>query len=251
MTFRKLSELLYLKRTYAPLEVIILYLKGKYFWNKNIKNYYRKEKNSYKEQMSSLKLSSDWFTRNISFWFWIFDKYDFYTKEKVKALEIGSWEGLSGHFTVSTLPNLQLVCVDTWEGSDEHKTEDDTLSENYKNIELFFDSNLAAYQDQITKYKGTSFSYFEHHFSPNHFDLIYVDGSHYVDDVMIDALKCFQMLKIGGVMIFDDYLWQYYKQHINNPASAINTFLRLKKGSYKIILVNYQLVIEKIKDKRN
>ncbi len=193
MSFSKLSKLFYLHKTYAPFEVIILYFKGIYFLNKNIKKYYHKEKNAYREQMSSLKLTADWFTHNISFWFWIFNKYDFYTKENIKALEIGSWEGLSGHFLVSTLPNLQLVCVDTWQGSDEHKTEENTLSENYKNIESFFDSNLEGFQDQITKYKGTSFSYFDNNFIQNHFDFIYVDGSHFVDDVIIDAIKCFQM----------------------------------------------------------
>jgi len=29
-------------------------------------------------------------------------------------------------------------------------------------------------------------------------------------------------------MIFDDYLWQYYPKDIDNPAAAINCFLKLK-----------------------
>jgi hypothetical protein len=56
------------------------------------------------------------------------------------------------------------------------------------------------------------------------------------------------MLKIGGIMIFDDYLWQYYPKNINNPAAAINVFLKLKQGSYKVVRVYYQLIIEKISD---
>jgi hypothetical protein len=36
------------------------------------------------------------------------------------------------------------------------------------------------------------------------------------------------VLKTGGVMIFDDNLWRYYKKPSDNPAAAINTFLKLK-----------------------
>ncbi len=49
-------------------------------------------------------------------------------------------------------------------------------------------------------------------------------------------------------MIFDDYLWQYYEKNIDNPAAAINVFLKLKQGSYKIVRVYYQLIIEKISE---
>jgi len=66
---------------------------------------------------------------------------------------------------------------------------------------------------------------------------------------MIDAVKCFEMLKIGGIMVFDDYLWQHYTKAADNPATAINLFLRLKKNSYRIIQVNYQVTIMKLKDR--
>ena len=39
------------------------------------------------------------------------------------------------------------------------------------------------------------------------FDLIYIDGSHTAADVLTDAVLAFQLLRVGGVMIFDDYLW--------------------------------------------
>jgi hypothetical protein len=62
---------------------------------------------------------------------------------------------------------------------------------------------------------------------------------------MIDAIKCFEMLKVGGIMIFDDYFWRYYPKAIDNPASAVNLFLHMKKGSYKIVRLYYQMVIIK------
>ena len=39
------------------------------------------------------------------------------------------------------------------------------------------------------------------------FDLVFVDGSHQATDVLTDAVISFQLLRLGGLMIFDDYLW--------------------------------------------
>jgi len=50
-------------------------------------------------------------------------------------------------------------------------------------------------------------------------------------------------------MIFDDYFWQHYKKSIDNPATAINLFLKLKKDSYKIIRMYYQVIIVKLEDR--
>jgi len=36
------------------------------------------------------------------------------------------------------------------------------------------------------------------------YDLIYVDGSHQFEDVLIDFVFCHEMLNIGGVILFDD-----------------------------------------------
>ena len=46
-------------------------------------------------------------------------------------------------------------------------------------------------------------------------------------------------------MIFDDYLWRYYPRRADNPAAAINAFLRLKQGCFELALVNWQVVIRK------
>ena len=88
---------------------------------------------------------------------------------------------------------------------------------------------MAIFKDRVTKYKGTSYSFFNDYLEENTFNLIYIDGSHYCDDVIIDTIKSFKMLKSGGVMIFDDYLWRYYSKDIDNPAAAINVFLKLKR----------------------
>ena len=47
------------------------------------------------------------------------------------------------------------------------------------------------------------------------------------------------MLKVGGVMILDDYLWIYYDREIDNPAGVINSFLRLKRHQIEFTCLDY------------
>ncbi len=193
----------------------------------------------FKQETAALKLSNDWFSYNIPSWLIIFKKFGLENRE-IRILEIGSWEGLSAFFTLHHLPQAQLTCVDTWDGSDEHQGKDVV-----NQIEANFDANLARYADRLTKYKGTSFSYFLAHEKAAPFDFIYVDGSHFCDDVLIDGLKAFALLKPGGILVFDDYFWSYYKRANDNVAAAVNAFLRLKKGQYDLVEVYSQLAVRK------
>lgn len=243
-----IKDIVYLKKTHAPTAVFVSFISWAFKERTFLKPYHSTQE-KFRAEKSSLTLTNDWFTKYIPYWISVFDEYNFYLKDRINALEIGSWEGLSSYFILNNLPNAELICVDTWEGADEHKSGDAATKEILNKIEKCFDSNLSKYSTRLSKYKGTSYSFFNTQTTRNQFDLIYIDGSHHCDDVIIDAIKSFEMLKIGGIMIFDDYLWQHYPNPIDNPASAINAFLKIKKGSYKIVRVYYQLIIEKTKDR--
>lgn len=219
------------------------HLASRVFSPRHISPSFRETEKKFKnEVLPSLSISRDWFAGHIPRWLTVFDDYRFAKRPQLNALEIGSWEGLSAYFLLHTLPNATLTCIDTWEGGDEHKA---GFQNEPNTTEQFFDKNLAPFRDRLVKYKGTSFSFFTPHTLHNKFDFIYVDGSHYADDVIVDAVKCFELLKVGGVMIFDDYFWNFYPNTRDNPASAINLFLRLKRGSYKLVDVDQQVIIEK------
>jgi predicted O-methyltransferase YrrM len=185
--------------------------------------------------------SKDWFTSNIPYWSRVLASEGLRNRA-VRALEVGSWEGMSSRFILEFLPNAVLTCVDTWRGSDEHSS-----VTSINQVEERFDSNLETVRNRLTKYKGTSLEYFAT-CGPEKFDLIYIDGSHHCDDVIVDAVKGFELLAVGGVMIFDDYLWRFYPRPLDNPAAAINTFLRLKRGSYRLLEVYWQLVLVKVRE---
>ena len=237
----------YLFETYAPLSVFTVFYFNKFDRKKLLKKY-QLQIDGFEAAKKNLRLSNDWFSNNLPFWHSIIDEYGFKDR-KIKALEIGSWEGLSSYFILTAMSKAHLTCVDTWEGADEHK---DGLSSSVKvlsQIEESFDRNTCVFSSRLSKYKGTSQSFFNSNSVRCIYDFIYVDGSHHCDDVIIDAVKCFEMLKVGGVMIFDDYFWRYYPKVIDNPAAAINLFLRLKKGTYKIIRLYYQIAIVKTVDR--
>ena len=244
-TRRLFSDIQYLIKTLAPVKLIIKYTLFK-FTHTFITQKFLADQNQFISSSKKLKLSNDWFTRFIHFWLLAFDKNKISTKKNMNILEIGSWEGLSSYFILKTFKNATLTCVDTWQGSDEHLEKNASLyKKTLSKVENTFNQNLSVFKKRLIKFKGTSYSFFNTHNEKNVYDLIYVDGSHHSNDVLIDAIKSFEALKAGGLMIFDDYFWKYYPDALDNPAAAINTFLNLKKGSYKIILSYYQLIIKK------
>jgi predicted O-methyltransferase YrrM len=240
----KITSLAYLLTTRAPTEVLMRAVLGG-IELPHPTRVYAVPSRAYSEQMANLTTTTDWFSSNIPFWLWLFDKYKLSSRESVRALEIGSWEGVSSWFLLTALPNTTLFCVDTWEGADEHKTGLEVDKKVLAQIEQNFIANMAPFGSRVAAYKGKSIEFFASHPQVELFDLIYVDGSHFSDDVLIDALNSFNILKVGGVIIFDDYLWRLHERPENNPASAINAFLRLKRSQYRIVRVYHQLIVEK------
>ena len=64
-----------------------------------------------------------------------------------------------------------------------------------------------------------------------YFDIIYIDGSHQAPDVLTDAVMAFPLLRVGGIMAFDDYLWAVEAKGEENPLfmpkPAIDAFANL------------------------
>lgn len=63
------------------------------------------------------------------------------------------------------------------------------------------------------------------------FDFAYIDGSHYSWDVIQDLILTFRILRVGGVIICDDYLWHPKPEQATKyfawecPAKAIEAFM--------------------------
>jgi hypothetical protein len=234
-----LSNVVYLYRTSAPWSIFLGYALtlAKRF---HIKRKYRARESAFRAAMAAGRFSTDWFSVKIPFWIHAFGVLDA-PATSLDVLEIGSWEGMSTCFILKTLPNAHVTCVDTWAGSDEHVGMEDQVNRTEAN----FDFNTADYGDRLTKRKQSSADFFASCPEQSQFDFIHIDGSHHARDVMIDVTSGFAHLRVGGLMILDDYLWRDYGRLSDNPAVAINAFLKTNAGKYALVLVNYQVFLRK------
>ena len=188
------------------------------------------------------KFSNTWFDGSIGLWVDLLSPLKA-TGRMLELLEVGSWEGRSSAFLLSYLPNARLTAVDTWAGGIEHQERPDLAT-----LEQRFDHNVSAFRDRLVKRKGLSSIVLAELAAQEKecFDFIFIDGSHFADDVMVDAVLGWQLLREGGVMVFDDYLWRLERYGWKkNPAPAVNLFLRLIRGDYALLHVGHQLALRK------
>lgn len=196
--------------------------------------------------------SEDWFSNHISSWNRVLERV-----RPSRVLEIGCYEGRSTSFIIESCAGygpLSLYCVDTWEGSV------DLSPERMRGVERRFDENVdlavrrASTPVSVTKLKTPSQAALATLIAGGSepFDVIYIDGSHTAPDVLLDAVLAFQIVRVGGVMIFDDYLWsmepQLYADPLNAPKLAIDTFATVYARKVRVLpdFPNAQCYIEKI-----
>lgn len=177
-----------------------------------------------------------------------------------KILEIGSYEGASACYLIDNLDSadaIELHCVDTWGGGVEHITE----GVDMEAVERRFDENvtmaLKGKKKRITleKHKEPSELALSKLLSEGHqstFDFVYVDGSHQAPDVLIDAVLGFKLLRVGGIMAFDDYIWAeelpYGKDPLRCAKPAIDAFTNLYFRKVQLLRLPYfyQVHVQKV-----
>lgn len=184
--------------------------------------------------------TTDWFTGNVGNLTLLLQEYT--QRPDVRMLEIGSWEGRSTTWFLTYLPHATITCVDTFQGGVEHAA----MTERH-GIEDRFLHNIQPFQDRVTVRKGNSVEQL-YGLVPNTYDLIYVDGSHEAPDVLQDVIMSFPLLKVGGIMMMDDYAGSDTiapDQRLHHPQAAIDAFLDIFKEKIEVIYVDYQVYVRK------
>jgi hypothetical protein len=80
-------------------------------------------------------------------------------------------------------------------------------------------------------------------------DFIYVDGSHFAKDVLSDAVLGFELLNLGGVMLFDDAVSWRYGEHIqDSPKIAVDSFIQCNWNRLQVLEMpgGYQTAIKRV-----
>jgi len=236
---KKIKTALYIKKGKGNFSLLSKFLFGQIFLRNKILKQKRYLIDEFRSETENMNFSELWFDNNIPFWFYVLEKKKLFNK-KIKGLEIGSFEGRSSYFLLNNLKNLNLDCIDTWEGSKEQ------VNQNWNTVEKNFDENMSQFKGRYNKFKSKSFDWYNSNKDKiNYYDFVYIDGSHYFKDVLLDAQSSWNLLKNGGLMIFDDYLWNFYDNNEENPIFGINQFLKEIKNQFKILYVDTQLFLEK------
>lgn len=149
-----------------------------------------------------------------------------------RFLEIGSFEGASAVWmlrTILTHPDSRLTCVDN-----------DKLGCGKR-----LEANLAA-SDHAPK--ATIHWIDSHdvrkHVPDDHFDFVYVDGSHAAANVLFDVVNAYLICRPGGLVGCDDYLFELPEDG-SVPKPAIDAFLKLMGDRVEIVHSGYQLWFRK------
>lgn len=184
--------------------------------------------------------TQEWFAQNAPIWDEVVPRY-----KPRNILEIGSYEGRSACYFIERCARdnpIELHCVDTWQGGVEHDANGASA------VEARFDHNIAlarsraAHPVQVFKHKMHSHMALAKLIMVNRapvFDVVYIDGSHQAPDVLTDAVMAFQLLRVGGLMIFDDYIWSMEppgrQDPLNMPKPAIDAFLNIFQRKMLIV----------------
>ena len=231
--FLILTKVYFLYKCKSSLLVIYIFLFSK-IKNIFIKSKVKYEKKKHKIILSNKIISNDYFSAHAYYFYNLLIKLP----KDFKYLEIGSYEGNSALYVSTNFPKSSVTCVDLWEGVEEYEGKDFSI------IEKNFDFNLQGLNN-INKIKSTSDNFFIK--NKIMFDFIYVDGNHKFDYVFRDCLNAWRFLNKGGFLVCDDYIWNYYKELLDNPCYAINSFIKKKSREIKVLSVtNSQIFIKKI-----
>ncbi|MBW4491616.1 MAG: class I SAM-dependent methyltransferase [Oscillatoria princeps RMCB-10] len=187
--------------------------------------------------------TTDWFGFNTPVWEHFLLR--FANVADCCVLEIGSWEGRSTCWlleNILTHDSARITCIDTFEGSVEHAE----MEESYlKSVGERFDFNIAktGHPEKVTKIVGMSQEAMRS-LPLNAYDLIYIDGSHTACDVLQDAALAWGLLKVGGLIIFDDYGWPAPPDY-NHPKMAVDAFLTVFGNKLKLLHQGHQVIVER------
>ena len=187
-----------------------------------------------------MNFTQDYFSHNIPFLTEMLKRIP----EKKRFLEVGSFEGRS---TCWFLQNMDddghIDCIDTWQGSEEH------VSLDLTELRQRFDENVNSVvkpSQHIRAIQKTSFAGLAMlATAEQEYDFIYIDGSHQAADVLTDGCMAFPMLKKGGVIVFDDYLWGKELGLLHNPKIAVDAFTNIFAERCHMVGIGYQISLQK------
>jgi tetratricopeptide (TPR) repeat protein len=174
------------------------------------------------------QFTHDWFTHNIPIWQEHLSP--FADAPQIAGLEVGSFEGMATCWLVDqilTHPSASMTCIDLG---------------FLEQFDLNIDRAGAALK--VKKLVGDS-----HQILPllpaNSYDMVYIDGCPLASHLYKDAVLAWSLLKLGGLMILDDYEWIDRQNPEQSPKIGIDDFLSDTQSELEILHRAYQVIVKK------
>jgi|694.fasta_scaffold12732_8 hypothetical protein len=200
--------------------------------------------------MEEYKFTQDWLYKNISE-FVCHVKPELEKIDYPKILEIGSFEGKSALWFIENFLQNDgscIYCVDTWQGSNEHRINDLDVDDLYGKFSFNLREHISS--GKCIPITGKSEVELPKLFSKQLlFDMIYIDGSHESSNVMIDAVLSYLLLKPGGILVFDDYQWGLNEARLENIPYISIEFIKesfIRNGRLELLGLREMAVFKKI-----
>lgn len=184
------------------------------------------------------KFSWDVFTMNIPLWRAVLEPLA--GKPGLRYLEVGISEGRATLWmleNVLTHPTSRAVGIDPFLVPDHEQRLLDNLEKS-------------GAADRIELIKGFSQEALPQ-LPENSFDVIYIDGSHLAGDVMLDAVYSWRLLKPGGLVIHDDYIWEQRRGLPSEltPWTAVDAFVTALRNTVEVVHRGDQIILRKLPDR--
>ena len=191
---------------------------------------------------SPYDFTTTWFQNIQPIWDALFAEYP------VKHyLEIGSFEGASACFAIERVKDGgSVTCIDPWLPT--YRNSVINSADDMEKVRQRFERNTKRAIDNTAgrnislKVKPSQSRLALaalHATAIPSFDLIYIDGSHTAPDTLLDLVMSFPLLKAGGIMIMDDYLWHDMPRDVFNPIGtpklAIDAFTTIYAQQLEIL----------------
>lgn len=174
------------------------------------------------------QFTQDWFTHNIPIW----QRHlqEFTGIADFQVVEIGSFQGMSACWlldNILTHPTAKITCIDLYFQQD-------------------FKGNIAktGVAQQVIKLEGYSQDLLVN-LTSEYYDIAYVDGCHKPTSVLQDAILSWRLVKLGGLMIFDDYEFTFPDSPEQDTKIGINLFLEMFASQLEVVHQGYQLIVKK------
>lgn len=163
--------------------------------------------------------NADW-SHTRAHWPELFDELGLTGRPDLLFMEIGCFEGQSALWTLEhilTDPSSRLVMIDPLEFTDIDGEEQWTRIERH--LRPYLQSGQAVLhgarsESVLRNWKAL--------WEPETFDVVYIDGDHYPSGVIVDAVLSWPLVKPGGHLLFDDYVYELGGHP--GPRHAIDAF---------------------------